>query len=217
MSDENNQTKPLYIFLIFCLFLNALYLTLFIDSGKYSTLIKNEMKATYKLVGEDFSVQIKERTTTMYTTIVVDSQFQDLILYALLPKNKKESTMTEMVNNSDKYIYRFVNNTRQFIFQTMYRLSALITWVWILIPFILFQLVDGYFCWKQKQYSFGQIEQKKYTLWRRLSKFKAIAICAYIVIPAFYSYSVALLSPVVLILIFLSINRSMRHFQKLAN
>jgi hypothetical protein len=214
MADKDDKSI-LFKIIALCLFISTMYLMLFIDSNTYSNIINQEIEANFDLMGEDNGAVAKLRADDIYAWVVTDSGFEG-VLFSLVSENKGESVIVELTNDTDKYIIKFVNNVRTFFYQVSYRLSNLISWLYIFIPFLVFTVIDGYYTWKIKQFSFGKTEQKKYSAWKKLTTAKAIGLMCYMLIPAFYSTGLALLSPIAIFLIAITTNRTIRHYQKIS-
>jgi len=213
MSDRENH-NPLQNLIMIVLFISTLYLMIFVESDVYVTNIHQEIKANYDLMGEVNASKAKERADNAYRIIVQESGFESVLL-SLISEQKGESKIVDLTNPSDKYIAKFVNNARTFCYQLIYRMSNLFTWMYILIPFLVFTLIDAYYSWKIKQYSFGKTEQKKYTAWKKFATFKLLGLLCCMLLPSFYGYGIAWLAPSAIFLIAITTNRTIRHYQKM--
>ena len=212
---EKIESSILFKLIAICLFISTMYLMLFIDSNKYSEIITHEIRANLDLMGKDNGTRAKLRADYFYNYVVIHSGFET-VLYSLVSEQKGESAIVDLTDGSDQYIVRFVNNLRTFCYQIVYRISNLISWLYIFIPFLVFTIIDGYYTWKIKQFSFGKTEQKKYTAWKKLTTVKSIGLLFYILIPTFYGSGIALLSPIAIFLIAITTNRTIRHYQKIS-
>lgn len=188
---------------------SLIYVMIGIDTLKYQGQIQVEVNSLQKITGETEFTKVMERTERWYKAVMVESGGQAM-LARLFARERKDAK----VKFGFKYISdRLANNIPFIAYQGAFRLSSFTLWVWLLLPFVAASIIDAVNMWRAKIYGFGQMQLRKFHMWRGLMAYLVVMVLAFFLVPAIAGEYTVFIPPAVLLITTFLITRWIKEYQ----
>jgi hypothetical protein len=156
---DHGVSKLLSLFLLIFTVTVLVILTA-MPSNIFQREMETEVKSLSSLIDETQWLELTLKVETIYRDNYINSGVQRAIEDALLPKgNYKVKEIIEKFHG-DFILERVVNNIHILSYQMIYRVSMMKYWMWIMTPFFIALIYDGYMVRKIRKYEPRQISIK---------------------------------------------------------
>ncbi|MCF2848838.1 DUF4400 domain-containing protein [Pseudoalteromonas sp. ACER1] len=184
-SGEQNRKKEyskLFIFILFALAAQVLAL----NPTSFNRMLENEVKASYKAIGEKNWLNLTDASYRHYNTIIVRSGFKQYFLDKVNRDTDDKNPLARLTAKLLPLVKRVTNNIQTLTYQILHRANLLMIWLYILVPFALAQLVIGLYSWRIRAYTFGNKTKTRMLVIKKLIKGILVGIIVYFALPNFY-------------------------------
>lgn len=212
---EHGISKLLSLFLLIFT-VSILVILTAVPSNIYQREMETEVKSLSSLVSESQWVDLTYQVKSIYTKNYINNGVQHAIEDALLPKgNYKVKEIVEKFKG-DFILNRVVNNLHILAYQMVYRVSMMKYWIWIMLPFFIALIYDGYMVRKIRMYEPKQISIKGSRIWTRSIVYMFIFTFCYLLVPNFLGQKAPWYPVVMLMLTGLAFRNTISNFMKVA-
>jgi hypothetical protein len=185
-------------------------------SNIFQREMETEVKSLSSLIDETQWLELTLKVETIYRDNYINSGVQRAIEDALLPKgNYKVKEIIEKFHG-DFILERVVNNIHILSYQMIYRVSMMKYWMWIMTPFFIALIYDGYMVRKIRKYEPRQISIKGSRIWTRSIVYMLVFTFCYLLIPNILGQRAPWYPVVMLMLTGLAFRNTISNFMKIA-
>lgn len=184
-SDQQKRDRDYSYFFIFILCAIVVQL-LFLNPTSFNEMVKKEVKASYAAIGENNWLNVTESSKRHFELIIVKTGFKKYYLDKVTRDTVDTNPIAKMFKKLMPVVKRFSNNLQIVTYQLAHRTNLLGVWIYILVPFILSQLVAGIYQWKIRAYTFGNKTKAKMLVIKKIIKLLVLLIILYFFLPCFY-------------------------------
>ena len=217
MSDNKNQnavSKLVFTF-VFIFTASLLIVVFYIPSSTYQRDMEKEVKSISKLVTTEQWYEITEETKRRYQSAYVDSGIHGQVKSTLTPKGDYKIKKVLEKKALKDLLEQAINNITIMAYQISYRTTIFVYWFYLLIPFFIAVLYDGYTKRQIRMYEPDQISIKASSFWNK-SMFYLFALAfIYLVLPNIIGEYIAWLPLAALGLVALGLKSIIQNFMKI--
>jgi hypothetical protein len=212
---DHGVSKLLSLFLLIFTVTVLVILTA-MPSNIFQREMETEVKSLSSLIDETQWLELTLKVETIYRDNYINSGVQRAIEDALLPKgNYKVKEIIEKFHG-DFILERVVNNIHILSYQMIYRVSMMKYWMWIMTPFFIALIYDGYMVRKIRKYEPRQISIKGSRIWTRSIVYMLVFTFCYLLIPNILGQRAPWYPVVMLMLTGLAFRNTISNFMKIA-
>ena len=135
-SGEQNRKKEyskLFIFILFALAAQVLAL----NPTSFNRMLENEVKASYKAIGEKNWLNLTDASHRHYNTIIVRSGFKQYFLDKVNRDTDDKNPLARLTTKLLPLVKRVTNNIQTLTYQILHRANLLMIWLYILLVTLL--------------------------------------------------------------------------------
>jgi hypothetical protein len=181
---DNGVAKLLSLFLLIFTFSAMIILTM-VPSKIFQREMETEVKSLSTLINETQWLDLTIKVENAYRMNYIGNGTQHAIEDALLPKGSYKVKEIIAKYKGDFILERVVNNIHILSYQMVYRVFVLKYWLWIMMPFFIALIYDGYMVRKIRMYEPKQISIKASRIWTRTIVYMLVFTFCYLLLPNF--------------------------------
>lgn len=196
---EHGLSK-LFSLLLLIFSMSLAVILIIVPSASFQREVESEVKSLALLVDLPQWMEVTNKVTMRYSEHYIQSGIQDGVSDALLPKSSYKIKEIVAKYKGDFILSRVVNNLHILAYQMTYRITILGFWVFLLLPYFIAVIHDGYIERRIKMYEPKQISIKGSRIWTRSIVYIVILVFSYLVIPNFMGVTVAAWFPLIMLM-----------------
>ncbi|MBD1389484.1 DUF4400 domain-containing protein [Neiella sp. HB171785] len=189
------------------------WLFFFCKPAKVQHYVESEVSYLGHVVPSSNWHKITYRAGEWYQFLMVDSGVKNAIERTLIPDESSDS-LSHATSKYSGIVYNVAHNSQILFYQVCFRASVLLYWLLLMAPLIIGFMVDGYYQWHIKRYTFGHVSTNRYQIWSRIWVALALLATLYVILPAVTVKLATLYAPALLIGMGLVIGQLWSNFQK---